>query len=152
MELDEPCEKHRMNKLLENSIDIPMDKFRSTMKIDDNSDDKCLSSVEKPDHKKLSDSSSINSAVVHSLFKIDETREITQKENKCCTLVKRYKMLFWLERILLFCFCAAIAGGFAVPIIIFAVDTDLGNTTKLSSDLDFDSCSDTAAQVCNRHL
>ena len=138
-----------MNKLPEKSIDIPMDMFKSTMKIDD----KCLSSV-RPDHKKLSGSSSINDVVTHSVFKIDETREITQRQNKCCTFVTgRYKILFsnWLERILLFCFCAAIAGGFTVPIIIFAVDTDLGNATKFSSDLDFGSCSDTAAQVCKNY-
>ena len=137
-----------MNKLPESNIDMPVDKFRSTM---DPADNKRLSSVEKPAHNKLSDTSAINNAVVHSLFKIDETRKITQKENKCCTFVKRYsrdKILFWLERILLVCFCAAIAGGFTVPIIIYAVDTDLGNTTKLSSDLDLDSCSNTVTQVC----
>ena len=137
-----------MNKLLESNIDMPVDKFRSTM---DPADNKRLSSVEMPAHNKLSDTSAINSAVVHSLFKIDETRKITQKENKCCTFVKRYsrdKILFWLERILLVCFCAAIAGGFTVPIIIYAVDRDLGNTTKLSSDLDLDSCSNTVTQVC----
>ena len=145
MELDKPCEKHKMNKLLENSIDIPMDMFRSTMK----TDDKCSSSVERPDNKKLNNSSSINGVVTHSLFRIDETKESTRRQNICCTFAKRYKILFWVERILLFCFCAAIAGGFTVPIIIFAVDTDLGNTTELSSDLDFGSCSDTAAQVCN---
>ena len=134
-----------MNKLLESSIDIPVDKFRSTM---DPANNKRFSLVENPTHKKLSDSLSINSAAVHSLFKIDETREITQKENKCCTFVKRYNILFWLERITLFCFCAAIAGGFTVPIIIYAIDTDLGNTTELTSDLDLDSCSNTATQVC----
>ena len=125
VELQEPSEKHKMNKLLERNIGIPVDKFRSTM---DPADKKCLSLVEEPAHNKLSDTSSISSAVVHSLFKMDETREITQKENKCCTFVKQYnyKILFWLERILLFCFCAAIAGGYTVPIIIYAVDTDLG--------------------------
>ena len=148
VELQEPSEKHKMNKLLERNIGIPVDKFRSTM---DPADKKCLSLVEEPAHNKLSDTSSISSAVVQSLFKMDETREITQKENKCCTFVKRYprdKILFWLERILLVCFCAAIAGGFTVPIIIYAVDTDLGNTTKLSSGLDLDSCSNTVTQVC----
>ena len=80
-----PSEKHRINKLLKRNIDIPVDKFRSTMD-PAAADKKCLSLVEKPAHKNLSDALSINSAVVHSLFKIDETRKITQKENKCCTV------------------------------------------------------------------
>ena len=149
VELQEPSEKHIINKQLERNIDILVDKFRSTMD-PAAADKKCLSLVEKPAHKNLSDALSINSAVVHSLFKMDETREITQKENKCCTFVKRYncRILFWLERILLFCFCAAIAGGYTVPIIIYAIDTDLGNTTKLSGDLDLTSCSNTVTQVC----
>ena len=147
MELQEASGKHKMNKLLESNIDIPVDNFQSTM---DPADKKCLSLVEEPSHKKLSGNTlSINSAAVHSLFKLDdERRKITQKDNKCCTFVKQYKILFWLERILLFCFCATIAGGFTVPVIIYAVDMDLGNNTKLSSDLDLDSCSNTVIQVC----
>ena len=89
---------------------------------------------------------SINSTAVHSSFKIDETRE--QKENRCYTFIKQYKNLFWVERIFLLCICAVVAGGFSIPIIIYAVDTDLGNTTRLSSDLDFDNCSNAITQVC----
>ena len=91
-------------------------------------------------------SPSISSRVVHSLFKIGETRE--QKENRCYTFVKQHKILFWVERIFLFCICTAVAGGFTVPIIIYAVETDLGNSTTLSNDLDFDNCSNTITQVC----
>ena len=92
-------------------------------------------------------SASINqSTVVCSLFKIDETRE--QKENRCYTFIKQYKNLFWVERIFLLCICTAVAGGFSIPIIIYAVNTDLGNTTRLSSDIDFDICSNAITQVC----
>ena len=120
-------------------------------------EDKSLS-LEKTDCIKVrppNDTSSIKSEVGHS-FKIDESREIKQKENKrytlCCAyFIKEYNILFWLERVLLVFICTAIAGAFTVPIIIYAVDTDLGNSTQLaiySNNLNLDDCSNTATQVC----
>ena len=109
---------------------------------------------EKPDAKNPPNgTSSISNEVVHSSFKIDEAKGIKQKENKCCTscftrFIKKYKILLWIENTFLFSICATVAGGFTVPIIIYAVDTDLGNSTLLySSKLNFDSCSTTALQV-----
>ena len=121
---------------MDNKNDTPVDKFTTAI---------TEAEIEGLNKSSIS-SSSISSRVVHSLFKIDETRE--PKENRCYTFVKQHKILFWVERIFLFCICTAVAGGFTVPIIIYAVDTDLGNATTLSSDLDFDNCSNTITQVC----
>ena len=122
-----------------------MDSFRSNKEAEE----------ENPEAKKQPNgTSSISSEVVRSSFKIDEAKEIKQKQNKCCTssftrFMKKYKILFWIDKVFLFSVCAAVAGGFTVPIIIYAVDTDSGNSSKLHlSDLTFDICSTTALQVC----
>ena len=46
----------------------------------------------------------------------------------------------------------AVAGGFTVPIFIYALDTDRGDNSTLSIDLDLDNCpvSNTNIQVCLR--
>ena len=150
MELRKLCDKQKMNKLFETSI--PVENFNLLKNAEDKTTNKSLI-LEKPVRESMDNRSSINSAVVHSLFKIDETSENEakrneQKENKCYTFIKQHKILFWVERVFLFSICAAVAGGFTVPIIIYAVDTDRGNTTRLSSDLDFDTCANTVTQVC----
>lgn len=137
-----------MNEILENGI--PVDSFGSMKETEDKS-----LSLEKTNGIKgrlLSDTaSSIKSEVVHS-FKIDESRDIKQKaESKHHTFhfIKEYNILFWMEKVLLIVIFTAVAGGFTVPIIIYAVDTDLGNSTQLhSNDLNLDDCSNTATQVC----
>ena len=138
-----------MDEILESGI--PEESFGSMKETEDKS-----SSLEKTDGIKgqpPNDTSSFKSEVVHS-FKIDESREIKQKESNgyslCCTsFIKECKILFWIEMVLLIFICTAVAVGFTVPIIIYAVDTDLGNSTQqYSSDLNLDDCSNTATQVC----
>ena len=138
-----------MNKLLENCT--PVDNFRPTKEAGKGLD------LEQSTHEKLNDKSSINSAAVvvchHSSFKVDEsqgkTKESNQRETKFWNFIKQHKVLLWVERIFLFSVCTAVAGAFTVPIIIYSVSTDKGNhvTAQFSSDLDFDSCSNTAAQL-----
>jgi len=86
--------------------------------------------------------------VVRSLFKIEEKKKNKLDECSCCTFIKRNRILLWVEIVFLVSICTAVAGGFTVPIIIYAVAaTDRGNaTTSLSNDF---SCSDTIVQVCN---
>ena len=98
-----------------------------------------------PEELAMGDTSSINSAVVRSLFKIDESKRNKGNKIKCYNFIKQKKILIWIERVFLIAVCIAIVGGFTVPIIIYAVNTDRGDNTRLSSDLDLDSCS---IQVC----
>ena len=100
--------------------------------------------------KATSDPLSIHNAVVchDSLFKIDETKNKVGDENRCWTFIKqKTTILFWIERVVLISICIAIAGGFTVPIIIYALDADQGNTTRSLSDFDLNSCSNTTVRV-----
>ena len=92
------------------------------------------------------DTLSINSAtVVRSLFKVDE-----RKKPNFCTFTKHNKI--FIEWIIVVSICIAIAGGFTIPTIIYALNTDRGENKSLSSDfnLDSDSCPNTTLylQVC----
>ena len=137
-----------MNKLLENGT--PLDKFCSTKEADEGLN------LDKSAHKKLSDELSINSVQVichHSSFNVHEsrgeTKESKNKETKCCSVIKQHKVLVWVERVLLFSICTAVAGAFTVPVIVYYASMDRGNhtATRFSSDLDFDDCTNTAAYV-----
>ena len=103
----------------------------------------------------LEDTASISSAVVHSLFKINETKK--QKRNeKCYYFIKQNKaIMLWMERVFLISICTAIAGGFTMPIIIYAINANQGDDSRLSSALDLESCSNITSQVSvliNRNL
>ena len=143
MELQELCEK-----LLKNGTVV------EKLSMEETAEDKGLSfrSLQEPVHEKLNDKSSVDSAVVHSSSIIDEAKREareSEQENKCNIFMKQNKIMFWAERVILFSICAAVAGGFTVPVIIYAVSGDRGNTTRLSRDLRlFDSCSNTVTQVC----
>ena len=109
----------------------------------------------------MSYKSSIDSSTVaYSLFAIDrdsdKTEEDKQKENKCYSFLKQRTMLYWVEIVCLFSFCALVAGGFTIPIIIYMErGSNLGTMTasELDFDLDLDSCSNTSAtQVCNKSV
>ena len=103
--------------------------------------EKCVPEA-SPGELAMGDTLSINSAVVRSLFKIDENKG---NGNKCYNFIKQKKILIWIERVFLIAVCTAVVGGFTVPIIIYAVNTDRGQS---SSDLDLDSCSNVTIQVC----
>ena len=99
--------------------------------------------------EQLEDAASISSAVVHSLFNLEETKKQKRKE-KCCHLaMKQNKIMHWMERIFLVSICTTIAGGFTMPIIIFAVNANQEDISRLSSALDLGSCSNITSQVCS---
>ena len=106
--------------------------------------EKRISESEKPG----GDTLSINSTtVVRSLFKMDERK----KPNFYTQLTKHNKKL--LEWIILVSICIAIAGGFTIPTIIYALNTNRGENKSLSSDFSLDSCPNTSplnttVQVC----
>ena len=108
-----------------------------------NKEKKCISG------EQLEDAASISSAVVHSLFNLEETKK--QKRNeKCCHLsMKQNKIMLWIDRIFLISICITIAVGFTMPIIIFAVNANEEDTSRLSSALDLESCSNITSQVCS---
>ena len=125
-----------MDEMLENGITV--DKFWSS---------KEALTLEKhvPEKPPLS----TDSTVVHSLFKTEEIKKNKQIKDKCYRFMKKNKILFWVERIVLCSVCIAVAGGFTVPIIVYGgMNMGQGNTTKLLSDLDLDSCSSITVQVC----
>ena len=139
-----------MNKLLGNCT--PVDNFCGPTKKADKGLD-----LEQSAHEKRNDESSTESAAVvvchHFSFEVDEiqgeTKENNHKEAKFCSFIKQHKVLLWVERVFLFSVCTAVAGTFTVPIIIYSVSMDKGNhmTAQFSSDLDFDSCSNTVAHL-----
>ena len=94
-------------------------------------------------------SETISSEVARSAFKIYEAKENKSDQIKCCTYLKQK---VWIERAVLILICVAVVGGFTVPIIIYAVDTDRGDNSTISIDLDVDNCqiSTSDVQVCYR--
>ena len=84
-----------------------------------------LKSEPKSAYEKLSSNPLLSSAAVE--FKTIETGK-----NKCCSFNKQQKILPWVEKFFLISICVALAGGFSVPIIMYAVSADdspAGNTT-----------------------
>ena len=120
-----------------------VDKIRSKKQVD-----KSLN-LEKQVPKFSNTLLSIDSTVINSSFKIEDAKNNKQNKNNFCPFIKGNKILIWVERVIVFSICTAVAGGFTVPIVIFAVNADRGNTTKLSSDLDFNICSNISVQVCS---
>ena len=97
----------------------------------------------------------IDSAVVRSSFKLrdqsNEQKTKMRRNSGSCNFIRQSKILLWMERIVLISICIAIAGGFTVPIIIYAADTyRSGNNTRSFSDFNFDGCQNATAhvQVC----
>ena len=93
------------------------------------------------------------SAAMEPSSKVNE--KVAAKNNKsdqiqgnCCTYLKQTATLVWIERIFLISICTAVAGAFAVPIIIYALDTDRGDNSTISIDLNVDNCSTLDVQVC----
>jgi len=111
--------------------------------------DGCLE-AEKSLEKSVSDKSkTISSEVIRSLLKIDEAQKSKPNQSACCSYLKRNFVL--IERVVLISICIAIAGGFTVPIIIYAVDTDRGDNSTISIDIDVDNCPTSISgdmQVC----
>ena len=89
----------------------------------------------------------VGSEVARSAFKI-EAKEDKSDQINCCIYLK--KNVVWIERVVLILICVAVAGGFTVPIIIYAVDTDRGDNSTISINLDVDNChiSTSDVQVC----
>ena len=89
----------------------------------------------------------ISREVVRSAFKVCKEKENKSDQSNCCTHLKQNTM--WIKRVVLILICVAVAGGFTVPIIIYAVDTDRGDNSTISIDLDVDNCqlSDSDVQV-----
>ena len=145
-----PSGQQRRASVSETEKTITMNKSRSSKEADKSLQlEKCVS--EKP-----SDTLSIDSAaVVRSLFKVDETKR--KNKSNFCTFIKQYKIFIWIQRIFLISICIAIVGGFTVPTIIYALNTDRGENKSLSSgEFNLDSCPNTTAQVrksvTNMHL
>jgi len=87
----------------------------------------------------------IDSAVVRSAFEMDETNGNRANQSNFCTYLKLKKtaIFMWTEIFLLIFICIAVAGGFSIPIIIYALDSDRGDnkgTILNGFDLDLNSC------------
>ena len=92
----------------------------------------------------------ISREVASSAFKI-EAKEDKLDQTTCCIYLKQNMVWsVWIEKVVLILICVAVAGGFTVPIIIYAVDTDRGDNSTISIDLDVDNCqvSTSDVQVC----
>ena len=67
--------------------------------------------------------------------------------SNCCAYLKQ-NAISWIEIVFIISICTAVAVGFTIPIIIYAVDTDRGSdNSTLSIDLDVDNCP-SYTQVC----
>ena len=114
--------------------------------------DGCDENLEKCDSDK---SETISDEVVRSSFKVVEEKKAKSSQYNCCTDLRQTAALWWTERVILILVCIAIAAGFTIPIIIYAVDTDRADNSTLSIDIDVDSCqalssmsSDTQVCLC----
>ena len=109
----------------------------------------CLLEAEKGSDKLVSDlkNETISSEVASSAFKIDAKEDKSDQTN-CCIYLQQN--IVWIERAILILICVAVAGGFTVPIIINAIDTERGDNSTISIDLDVDNCqmSTSDVQVC----
>ena len=113
-------------------------------------------SIEKSEDDRGRDNSTISNSMVRSAFKIDESNENKWNESNCFAYLdlKRKTILLWIERIVLTFICVGVAAGFTTPIIIYALDKDVGHNASISiGDLDVDNCSRSNtckenAQVC----
>ena len=110
----------------------------------------CLEAEKGSDKK----NETISGEVARSAFKIEvkELSEDKSDKTNCCIYLN--KNIVWIERVVLILICVAVAGGFTVPIIIYAVDADRGDNSTLSLDLDVDNCqiSSSDAQVCYTYV
>ena len=119
--------------------------------------DRSLNDLEPTAHKGLKPEMKENgSAAVarYSSFAVEEVREVAKIKSRqalsnCCTYLKQGAILVWIERVSVISICIAVAIGFTIPIIIYAVDTDRGSdNSTLSIDLDVDNCPSFDVQVC----
>ena len=128
---------------------IPENKFKLKLE----NDNHCLNSGRSV-YEKLSSNQLVDSAAVE--FEIIETGKSRCTKNECYSFIKQQKILPWVEKVFLISICAAIAGGFTVPIIIYAVSADdpsddpQGNNSITRILDDFDNCSHIIPQVCSR--
>ena len=135
------------------TISVTMDKSEDKLRFSKEADKNWLSlpNLEKAIPEKPVDALPIDSAVVPSMFKIDKAKKNNElgNGNSCCNFIRQNKkrILFWIEMIVLICICIAIAGGFTVPIIIYALGTNRANNTRSLSDFDLNSCSNTTMQI-----
>ena len=93
---------------------IPEDKFKLKLE----NDNHCLNSGRSV-YEKLSSNQLVDSAVVAE-FEIIETGKSRCTKNERYSFIKQQKILPWVEKVFLISICATIAGGFTVPIIIYA--------------------------------
>ena len=80
-----------------------------------------------------------------------EFKTIETGENICYSFIKQQKILPWVEKVVLISICVAVAGGFSVPIIMYAVsadDSSAGNTITIDNFMIDFNCSHIIPQVC----
>ena len=126
----------------------PSEADKSTNDDSDTDHDK---SLENSEEERVRGNSTIGSVVVRSSFKINEAKETDRPKqggNRFFAYLKRFAALAWIERIILISVCVAVAAGFTTPIIIYALDTDLGDNATISIDIDNCSASKIDVQVC----
>ena len=77
-----------------------------------------------PEELAMGDTSSINSAVVRSLFKIDESKRNKGNKIKCYNFIKQKKILIWIERVFLIAVCTAVVGGLTGTNSMLSIQTE----------------------------
>jgi len=127
--------------------------FKNGTVLDKPSEEADKSLAENQQENGLDKSGTTTSALVYSSLETDETfaKESKSDQNNLCTYLKQTATLVVAERLFLIFICIAVAGGFTVPIIIYALDTDRGDNSTLSIDFDVDNCPavpNTNVQVC----
>ena len=106
----------------------------------------------EPADKSLKNPHDENSSAVvaRCTFTVDEAAKNNKSSrtlsNSCAYL--KQTAISWIERVFIISICTAVAVGFTIPIIIYAVDTDRGSdNSTLSIDFDVDNCP-SYVQVC----
>lgn len=100
-------------------------------------------SLEKRENERVSGNSTINSAMLPSSFKLD-----SENENRSDQINFAFREAFaylkrsvWIERAILISVCIAVAAGFTVPIIIYALSSDTDrDMISINVIQDVDNC------------
>lgn len=145
-ETQDPCDKDNREPS-ENGITANKPSEETLKETDTNKAERRVTLKEFPR------STTIDSGVIRSFFKADESsEEVESGHQSCCSCWKLPAVRTWIERIVLISICAAVAGAFTAPIIIYAIDADRGSDGEDSTifiDLDLDNCQDESIQVCS---
>ena len=133
-------DKENVNEYIENGIVV-----------EEKSSDKSTGrNTENCEEERGCDNSTIDNLVARSSsFKIDESNEKRSNKSNFFAYFTGITILVWIERIILSSICVAVAAGFASPIIIYALDADVGDNATIPVDIDVDNCpgSNTDEQV-----